>query len=47
MYFNYFLLCSTGEFKAVKKIKISLDSYDDNGNCLFKGKRKKRICFFM
>ena len=43
--FNYFLLCSTSKYKEGKKIKISLDSHDDNRNCLLKDKEKREFVF--
>ena len=45
MSFSYFLICSTNGCKEGKKIKISLDNYDNNGNCLLKEKEKREFAF--
>ena len=42
---NYFLVCTTSGCKEGKKFKISLDSYDVNGNCLLKEKEKREFAF--
>ena len=41
MSFSYFVIYSTNDCKVGKNFKVSLNSYDNNGNCLLKEEKKE------